>query len=73
MKNKKYLKSMNECINNENEDNSIIDKVFNNEMIYEQLYKLELDVIEYTTQKNYFENKAQVTEQEMNRLRKMLD
>lgn len=73
MKNKKYLKSMNECINNENEDNSIIDKVFSNEMIYEQLYKLELDVIEYTTQKNYFENKAQVTEQEMNRLRKMLD
>lgn len=72
---KKYLKSMRECQNNLGieDEQHLIDKVFSDEMILESIYKLQMDLAEYLTQKDFYDSKAELTLQEISRLEKQLN
>jgi len=71
---KKYLKSMRECQNYpESESDSIIDKVFSDEMALESIYKLQMHLAEYLTQKDYYDSLVELTLQEISRLELQLN
>lgn len=69
---KKYLKTMNEC-QDYPESESIIEKVFTDEMILENIYKLQMNLAEYLTQKDFYDSKSELTIQEINRLEQQLN
>lgn len=72
---KKYLKSIHECQNNLGieDEQHIIDKVFSDEMILENIYKLQMHLAEFLTQRDYFDSKAELTLQEISRLEQQLN